>query len=342
MWPFKRREVRSAYTDALTLALIRDAEGADVPRSQAVAVAVAEACALLYSRALGSATVTGSDALTPSVLGCIGRELVRCGESVHILEVGRDGLRLVPVSHWDVRGRSHDPERWMYELQIDGPDSTVTVRRPGANVLHCRWSTPAARPWKGEGPLQVAGLSAEMLSSLETRLGQEASAPVANVIPSPADGGSTTTASLRQDLKGAKGGVVMAETMAGGYGDRGGAPLSDWDVKRIGGNPPDVLRALRSDVGRDVAGACGVPPDLLVSGSDSAGQREAYRRWLWSAVVPLGKLVAEEATAKLGAAVSLGFEGLGAGDLTGRTRSLKQLVEAGVPLADARRLAGLD
>lgn len=189
----------------------------------------------------------------------------------------------------------------------------------------------------------MAGLSSELLSSLETRLGQEAAAPSAYVIPSPVDGASQTTASLRTDLKAAKGGVVMAETMAGAYGKgMAEAPQSDWQQKRIGSEPPDVLRALRSDVGRHVAAACGIPADLIEAGTDAAGQREAYRRWLWASVVPLGRLVAEEASAKLDAAVSLTFDRLGAGDLQGRTRSVKQLVEAGWDRTEAARIAGLD
>ena len=37
-WPWSRRETRASYTDALTLALIREAEGVDMPKAQAEAV----------------------------------------------------------------------------------------------------------------------------------------------------------------------------------------------------------------------------------------------------------------------------------------------------------------
>ena len=81
-----------------------------------------------------------------------------------------------------------------------------------------------------------------------------------------------------------------------------------------------------------------LPPDAAYE----AGQREAYRRWLWATVVPVGRLVAEELSAKLDAPISFAWDRLGAGDLQGRTRSLKQMVEAGLPLPEARWLAGLE
>ena len=341
-WPWKlETRASTGYTDALTLALIREAEGVDAPKAQAEAVAAVEAAAGMLGRAFASADVEGgrADVLTPSVLSCIGRDLVRRGESVYLIET-RGGLRLTPCASWDVHG-THDPATWRYAVELAGPSQTLTATRPGAAVIHCRWSVPPSRPWKGEGPLEVAGLTSGLLSSLETRLGQEAAAPVAQVIPSPSSGDETAT--LRKAIRDARGGLALVPSMAGGgwTGDRGAAPLQDWKLSRLGADPPESLRALRTDVGRAVAAACGIPPDLLEAGSDSAGQRESYRRWLWASVVPVGRLVAEELSAKLDADVSFTFDRLGAGDLQGRTRSAKQLVEAGWDRAEAARIAGL-
>ncbi len=343
MWNPFRREVRAStgYTDALTLALIRNAAGVDAPKAQAEAVGAVEAAAGMVGRAFASAEVEGDafDVLTPSLLACIGRELVRRGESIHLVEV-RGGLTLTPCASWDVYG-SHDPATWSYQVQLSGPSQQSVVTRPGAAVVHCRWSSPPSRPWIGEGPLELAGLSSELLSSLETRLGQEAAAPVAQVIPSPSSGDETDK--LRTTIRDAKGGLALVPTMAAGgwTGDRAAAPVRDWQLSRLGANPPESLRALRTDVGRGVAAACGIPPDLIEAGSDSAGQREAYRRWLWATIVPVGRLVAEELSGKLDAPISLTFDRLGAGDLQGRTRSYKQLVEAGMDAGEAARIAGL-
>lgn len=342
-WPFKGREKRASnpYSDALTLALIRQSEGIDVPRSQAEATAAVEAAMGLYARAFASAKVTGTDVLKPHVLAYIARELVRRGESLHMLEVGRSGIVLIPASSWETYG-DHNPESWRYQLEVSGPTTTMTKWVDGGAVVHCRWSVSPLRPWEGEGPLEVGGLTSEMLSSLETRLGEEAATPALNLIPSPSAGEETDP--MREALRNAKEGLAMVPTMmAGGWtGDRASQPLREWAVARVGANPPDTLRALRSEVGQAVAVACGIPSDLIMSGSDSAGQREAYRRWLHSSVKPLGVLVASEMSEKLESEVAFNFEALGAGDLTGRTRSAKQLVEAGWSKEDAGRIAGLD
>lgn len=338
----RRREIREGYSDGLTLALIREAEGVDVPRAQAEAVAAVEAAAGMFARAFASADVDGDPygVLTPSLLACIGRELVRHGESLHLIGTRGGRLMLTPCTSWDVFGE-WNPATWRYEVELAGPDSQFTVTRTASGIVHARWAVEPSRPWKGIGPLQFAGLSSELLSSIETRLGQEAAAPVAQVIPSPSAGEETGT--LRQTIKDAKGGLALVPTMAGGgwTGDRANAPVRDWHLARLGANPPESLRALRTDVGRAVAGACGIPADLIEAGSDAAGQREAYRRWLWSSVVPVGRLVAEELSSKLEADVSFTFDSLGAGDVQGRTRAYKQLVEAGMPPADAARIAGL-
>ena len=141
--------------------------------------------------------------------------------------------------------------------------------------------------------------------------------PIAQLIPSPSAG--EETAKLRQTIKDAKGGLALVPTMmAGGWkGDRASEPRKDWGMVRIGASPPESLRALRSDVGQAVASACGIPPDLIAAGTDAAGQRESYRRWLWSTIVPVGRMVAEELSAKLDAPIALTFDRLGAGDLQG-------------------------
>lgn len=340
-WPWRRRETRGSYTDALTLALLRDAEGLDIPKAQAEAVAAVEAAAGMFGRAFASAAVEGDSrgVLTPERLALIGRDLVKHGESLHLIQTRR-GLQLVPCASWDVHG-DWDPATWRYDVELAGPSRTFTATRPGASVVHARWSVEPSRPWKGVGPLATAGLSSELLSSIETRLGQEAAAPVAQVIPAPSAGAETAT--LRKRIKDAKGGLALVPTMAGGgwTGDVSAAPQRDWRMARLGANPPESLRALRTDVGRGVATACGIPADLIEAGTDASGQREAYRRWLWASVVPVGRLVAAELSDKLDASIAFSFERLGAGDLTGRTRAFQQMVAGGMEQAEAARIAGL-
>ena len=81
--------------------------------------------------------------------------------------------------------------------------------------------------------------------------------------------------------------MVLAETMASGYGDKAAAPMSDWAVRRIGADPPEVLPALASETGARIMEALGVPSALLVASADGTSQREALRRWVHCHVASL-------------------------------------------------------
>ena len=344
MWPFTRREVRASYTDSLTSLLIRAAEGDTSPKGQAHATAAVEACAGAWARAFMCAEVTPEvDAVTPALLARVARSLIVEGESLHLVRVGRDGIALLPVGSFDVFGETPDPEAWRYRASLYGPDGTTTVMRPAASVCHIRYSEDPSRPWRGVSPLERAGLDADLLSAVVTRLGQEASAKSAYVIPTPTDGQAGTVSSLLTDIGNAKGGVVMAEGMAGGWGDKGAGTAGDgFKQSRIGADPPDVLRAIRSDVGMAVCGATGVPPSLFEGGADGTSQREGWRRFAHGSVVPVARIVARELADKLDApGLTLSFDALYASDVVGRTRSYKQLVEAGMNAGEAARIAGL-
>ena len=85
--------------------------------------------------------------------------------------------------------------------------------------------------------------------------------------PIPQDGGlgddDDPLRSLMEDVLGAKGGTVLTETTAAGWGEgRAATPQSDWQPSRIGANPTPVLLTLRGDAYDAVLAACEVPPDL--------------------------------------------------------------------------------
>ena len=340
-WPWSPRETRASYTDAFTSLLIRAAEGDVAPKGQAHATAAVEACAGLWARAFASADVSPDvAALDPVTLARMARSLIVAGESLHLVTVGGGGVRLLPVGDFDVYGQSPDPATWRYRASLYGPDGTTTVIRPAAAVAHVRYSEDPSRPWRGVSPLERAGLDSDLLSAVVTRLGQEAAAPSAYAVPSPEDGGDQDE--LRADLRAAKGGVVLVETMAGGYGDKGAAPQADWRQQRIGGEPPDVLRALRSEVGMAVAEACGVPSALCDPGADGTAQREAWRRFAHGSVAPVARMVASELAAKLDVPrLAFDFAGLYASDVVGRASAFKRLVEGGMDAAKAAALSGL-
>ena len=299
MWnPFARREVRASYTDALVSLLVREASGSGAPTGQAHATAAVESCAALWSHAFAGARLEPEvPALSPPVLADIARRLILDGEALFVIEVGAGGLKLLPVGSHDVTGTTPDPDTWLYRCDLHGPNGSTTRTVPAAGVVHVRYSVDPSRPHRGVGPLRRAALDADLLSAIVTRLGEESGAPVAHVIPSPVDGAADSTATLRADLKAARGGVVLAETQMGGYGDKAGAPMSDFAVKRIGANPPDVLRALASETGERIMEACGMPSPRfwsLIRGRDSRGVKLLRRVGRTVTCAPLGRIVVAE------------------------------------------------
>lgn len=350
-WPWSRRapEVRG-YSDTLTQLLVSRAAGTDAPSGNAHLTGAAEACAGLYARSFAGASVTPEDAagvLTPSVLSCIARSLIVAGESLHLIEVRGGDVHLVPSGSWEVTGEHYDPATWRYKLDLETPDGTLTVSRPAAAVLHVMYSADPSRPWQGVGPLTRAGLSSDLLSALETRLKQEAGATSAYVVPDVAPdpndptGDASTTKTLRGDLAAAKGGIVLAPSMYAFAGDAAGRPAADWGQRRIGAEPPEVLRLLRTDAGRAVMAACGCPESLFTD-ADGTAQREAWRRFCHGSVKPLARIVEAAVRDALDLPdFALSFDGLYASDVVGRAQAFARMVSGGMDVAEAAGLSGL-
>ena len=306
--------------------------------------------------ALASATVKPISAATsgvdPMFLADVGRRLIRAGDALYVIQIAAGGVRLIPASSWDVRG-GYDPAGWRYRVNLAGPDTTTTVTVPASAVVHLRWSTGPGRPWVGVSPLQWARDTSRLSGSLEESLADETSGPRGSVLPIPEgqrepteedEDGDDPMAEIRADLAKLKGGLAIVESMAGGFGDRGGRPDSDWKPRRIGADPPDVLATLRSDAALGVFAACGLPPSLVTLPADGTGQREAWRRFLHGSVSPVAHIIEGELRAKLDEPLlSLDFTALYAADVSGRARAFRSLAgkDAKIPEDEARRLAGL-
>ena len=107
-------------------------------------------------------------------------------------------------------------------------------------------------------------------------------------------------------------------------------------------NAPNSTISLQDQIYRQVLSACGIPVELGIASGSGQGAREAYRRFIFSSVQPLGKIVESELSRKLGIDVKLTFKDLQAADLSGRAVAFKKLVEGGVPSGEAFILASLE
>ena len=107
MWPFAKTEKRQVdYSDAVTNQILANATGGAASSRNTGAL---ETVSGLVGRAFASAEVSGPapyvEALTPATMGLIGRELIRRGEALFLIELDEDDrLRLFPISNYTVNG----------------------------------------------------------------------------------------------------------------------------------------------------------------------------------------------------------------------------------------------
>ena len=247
-WPWtKRAETRSSggsYSDQI-LRLI-EAEVAGTAADTASTAAV-EAAAGALARAFASATVEGPphvrEAVTRRFLSQVGRDLIRSGESLHVIDVNRAGrVALIPAAQWHFEGGDSRPDSWTVEATTYGPNTSTTVRVPATGVVHLRWGSRPGEPYDGIGPLAWASTTANLQSKTERSLSDEAGGPVAQLLAVPADGGDDgdddPLKALRADIGSAKGKALLVETVMAGFGEgRGAAPARDWIASRLGPNP---------------------------------------------------------------------------------------------------------
>ena len=328
-------EERAGYADLLLAGLEATVSGSagDVLRTSAV-----ETAGRIWAGALSAATVSGGrGVLTPEVLSMTGRQLVRNGEIVFVIEIVDGRVQLYPVAEWEVL----DGYRYRCEI-LSPPGRSVSRIIPSSGVLHWKWATDPREPWRGVSPMAAAALGAKVAANTETRLSEETSAPTALLLPIPSDGGDPKLDQLRQDIGAARGKAVLIEGTASGW-DEGAAKrtLADWAVRRVGPEVPQQLRELHEDSLQRVLAACGIPGSLASVGADGTQLREDYRRFIMLAVQPLARELAGEAGRKLEDPVEFGFHGLHAHDIVARSNAYAKLREAGVGDGEARRLAGL-
>ena len=318
--------------------------------TDAGSTAALESCAGQLSRAFMGATVEGPDmvtsAITPGVLGQIGRDLIRGGASLWRIDTAGGRVRLFEAADWYwFQGRDSDPAGWRVRLTTYGPSGSETRVMPWDSVCWFTFGRSTATPWVGRGPASWAPLTAKLAAEAERTLGDEAGGPIANLVPVPQDAepdddGNSKFDGLTGDISAARGRALLLETTYAGHGEgRASAPQRDWVASRLGPNPPaSMVEAARDSFARMVA-ACGSNVSLF-SDADGTAQREALRRWHMGTVLPLARLVEHELTAKLETPVSLRFD-LHATDLAGRAGAFKGLVGGGMEIERALAVTGL-
>ena len=267
----------------------------------------------------------------------IGRSLIRTGELVLLIDTQAGRLRLLPADTHDIQGSPY-PDEWEYRLTLGGPSRTITHEFvPSQSVLHFKYAVDPARPWRGNGPIQVAALAGRLSAETVRVLADESSGPIGRLLGIPVDGGDATVKALKADIRDARGRTALIET--GDWGNSGDSKV-DLKTERFGAEPPASLVQLVTIASQEVYSACGLNQALWGAG-DAASTREAWRLCLFSVLSPLGKMVQAEMQDKLEDTVTLSWQELRASDLSGRARAFQSMVGGGMTVAEAVSVAGL-
>ena len=331
-WPWQKPEVRTSqpFSDAVISALISAADGTTA--GDPSQIAALETAAGLYAACFQAATIN-HPALTPAVRGLIARDLIRRGENVLQIKVDNGMLRLQPIGSWDVRG-GPDEKNWFYRIDEFGPSGNLTHFVPSAGVVHTRYSIDNSRAWIGIPPLGWARAVGTLAANLETRLGEEAGAPVGQYLTYPHDQNAEDGADddklkeLKANIRASKGRQIMVESVNAAAESRMSAPNSDFKPAehRFGANPPATLPTLRTDAARAVLSACQVPAALFDERAPGTTVKEQYRRFAMGPLAGLAAIIETELSIKLETPVSFDFSGLWAHDIVGRSQAFQKLM----------------
>ena len=136
--------------------------------------------------------------------------------------------------------------------------------------------------------------------------------------------------------------ATFVEGMMQGFGaGRGAAPQGDYSIKRFQPDPKQGLVSLCKEIPAAVGTVYGVPPVLMNGAGSETQTREAYRRFVATAIGPLARLVEGVLTATLERPVSLDLGALRSWDVAGQARAYHVLRQGGMSDADAMDHAGL-
>ena len=300
-----------------------------------------QSAAGLWARCLSVAT-SDLEAVSPDVLGGIGWDLAIVGEHVSVVQVDGTGrVALLRASSWNISG-GPDPRSWLYDVSLSGPTGTHTRVVPAAGVVHVRYLPDNRIPWRGVAPWKRAPTLSKLAAEVESALVREARLPTKMIIPMP-QGGGIDVGTLRNDMQNNAYQTVFPTTTAAGFGaGRSSAPLTDWKVTRLKSEPEEALVGLCRDIPGQIGILYGIP-NVLTSGTGSETvTREAFRRFVLTAIEPLALIISKECTRVFEVPVELDLSELAHADIAGRARAFKALSGAGMSPSDAAEFVKIE
>ena len=96
--------------------------------------------------------------------------MARHGEALFVIDGRGDAPRLLGGDTSAHVEGGPDPATWRYRLHLEGPTESRSRTVGSEQVLHLRWSTDPARPWRGVSALGRAGRTSALLAEVERAL----------------------------------------------------------------------------------------------------------------------------------------------------------------------------
>ena len=284
----------------------------------------------LVGRSFASATISGArlsvqEALQPSMLFKLGRQLVLDGQSLWYTKFSSKGLRLFNITQYDVEG-GYDPETHHYRIELEGPTTTTEIRTSRNRILHFKYVSATGG----------AAVFSQLASRLVEHYRDESRSPRGHVVVVPGDTGDDKT-QLVEDLGESRGHVNIFKS-ARLASPQGGS--SSWQSFRLGMSPDENMITLSDQVFKHMLAMNGVSNGLF-SGS-AGGGREGYRQLITSLITPMSLLVTEELRTILDQPLlKMEFTSMRSADIIGRSRAYSTLTDEKLSKDEALVLSGL-
>ena len=336
---FKKKRKRStpdaSVTDLATNALLNAAtlqQSDDVFQTLA-----AKAAVTMYERAFASATVKGSEVITPEIMAAIGRDLALRGEALFY----RNPTGLHRIAFYDIYGgfSKHDHS---YRIDLAGPSGTTTKNNLNyKKVWHCIFASLPSKPYEAIPPL-LGALGSEMLTSLENSMACESATATGFTYPLPPvgnEGDDNDFEAMKQSLAGAQGRLVVTESTAGNWGDDGRPPMHDHKSHRYGPMLPETLLKVKESVGRDIFAALGIPYSLL--SEQGPAVKEGGRIWVNTILRGYARQIESSFKFSFNEEIKISFKNLLSNDRAMGARGFASLAQNGIPKEEALILSGL-
>ena len=331
MWPFKKKEESSTYTEQVTDAAMAEASGVGVSEP----IAAMTSCGNLYGTRLSQCTYKGPPVISKQHLLNIGRDVVMLGHSRLVIVGDSGGHKLVRP----IRADKLSKGGWQVTLREGFTDKTYGIL--DAEIINFVFNQDPFYPWRGK-PLWRSS-TARLATNIDRVMSDEASGASGKFIW--VNGAIFPDETVRRkemiklkhifDFTGANRGKFK--------GILNPAPQSKEQpdkTVRIGPDWPDALEKTRAQLFKEICASCNVPPALLLT-SPAGSTREGNRQF-GIVMQSVCDLLSQTLTDGLNELVELSAKPLLKIDLVSRARSVGSLTNAGVPVSDALQMCGFE